>query len=543
MPGHDVMEPDDPQRNEALAAYLDAAAAGRPAELPPQLEANPDLTSFRDQHERLAELGSWWRQVSGEGQQATQRIEATQRGDETTPLWSPPPRPDLPGYEIVREIARGGMGVVYEAKQESLGRTVAVKLILHGALAGEAERRRFLAEAAAAAKLKHPSIVVIHEVGEHNRQLYFSMEYVAGESLSQRLRRMPPSPQQSALIVSEVARAVHFAHQRGVLHRDIKPSNVLIGDTGRVRVMDFGLAKQIDADDKLTMTGQLMGTPSYMAPEQISSAVGPLGPACDVYGLGALLYALLTGQAPFAGGNQMETLLSALELQPALPRRANPAVPRPLEMIVMKCLEKNPADRYATAQALAGDLERFLMGESLSISSPNLLDRVVRNLERSQFDREIHTWSHMLRHVAWIALISHSLVSFNAIAQSANAMFNLGLIRATGFSAMLAVFWLRRADWYPPRGAAARQLGAIWLGYLAGSAALVTIDYLQTPPGAYYAGLGAYPHMAVLASLAFILLGSSYWGYCYAIGALFLAVALAITQAPVAGPLVFGICW
>jgi serine/threonine protein kinase len=451
--------------------------------------------------------------------------------------------PELPGYEILREIARGGMGVIYEARQKSLNRPVAVKVILHGALASDADRRRFAAEAAAAAKLKHPNIVVIHEVGEHAGQPFFSMEFVAGESLARIIERELPSPQQAAHYVAEVARAVQFAHDHGVLHRDVKPSNVLVDESGRVRVMDFGLAKQVDADDKLTITGQLLGTPSYMAPEQISGAVGQMGPACDVYGLGALLYALLTGQPPFRGGNQVETLLAALEAEPISPRGINPAVPRALEMIALKCLAKNPAERYPSARAVAADLERFLEGESLSISSPNLLDRLVRNLERSHFDREIHAWSRMLMHVAWIALAAHAAVFVVAALGAAHPAAYLAAIRTAGVGAMVVVFWARRADWYPPRGAAARQLWAIWLGYLGGTVVLVTIDFLQAPPGEPYYGLLAYPSMAVLASLAFIVLGSSYWGYCYLIGGLFLALAIAMTVWPLMAPLAFGVCW
>jgi serine/threonine protein kinase len=532
-PSSEKAVPDDAQRDEALAAFLDALAGGQRPEGATLAGDDPELAEFLAQHERLAELGSWWRAAAGE---ADGDIRINAQSEEIA-------LPELPGYEIIREIARGGMGVVYEARQTSLNRLVAVKLILHGALASGADRRRFATEAAAAAKLKHPGIVVIHEVGEHSSQPYFSMEYVAGESLAKLLKRELPAPEQAARYVAQVARAVQFAHDHGVLHRDVKPSNVLIDESGRVRVMDFGLAKQIDADDKLTVTGQLVGTPSYMAPEQIAGPAAEIGPACDVYGIGALLYELLTGQPPFRGETQMETLLAAMESDPQLPRRINPHVPRPLEMIALKCLEKKPGDRYASAAAVAADLERFLDSETLSISSPNLLDRLVRTLERSKFDREIHAWSRMLMHVAWIALAAHALVFVNAALAAANPMFNLAAIRAVGVGAMVVVFWARRADWYPPRGAAARQLWAIWLGYLAGTVALVMIDYIQTPAGTVYYGLGAYPPMAVLASLAFMMLGSSYWGYCYVIGAAFLVLAVLMTSWLTVAPLAFGVCW
>jgi serine/threonine protein kinase len=529
----------------AVAAFLDAAAAGKLTDEATLVGGDPDLAAFLAQHEMLAELGSWWRGV-GEGAGSEERGAGSPEGAKPqAALRAAGVLPALPGYEILREIARGGMGVVYEARQTGLNRPVAVKLILHGALASGSDRRRFAAEAAAAAKLKHPNIVVIHEVGEHAGQPYFSMEYVAGESLARLTRTKLLPPKQAAHYVAEVARAVQFAHERGVLHRDIKPSNVLVDENGRVRVMDFGLAKQVDADgdDKLTVTGQLLGTPSYMAPEQITGPSAAIGTACDVYGLGALLYELLTGQPPFRGETQVETLLGVMENDPPLPRRINPTVPRELEMIALKCLEKQPANRYATAAAVAEDLERYLEGESLSISSPGLFERLVRTLERSKFDREIHAWSRMLLHVAWIAVAGHGAAFLNAALHASHAMINLAIIRTLGVGAMVVVFWARRADWYPPRGAAARQLWALWIGYLAGTFVLVVIDFLQHPPGEPYYGLGAYPPMAVLASVAFMMLGASYWGYCYLIGGVFLVLAVGMTWWPLAGPLLFGVCW
>ncbi|HYO26588.1 MAG TPA: serine/threonine-protein kinase, partial [Lacipirellulaceae bacterium] len=448
--------PLDADAEAALARWLEAAAAGAQ---PDAAFANgrAELADFLAHHERLAELGSWWRAATGDEPApggAGRSTPASRPGsDGPQSDASTAALPMLPGYEISREIARGGMGVVYEARQTSLNRAVAVKLILHGALASPADRRRFAAEAAAAAGLKHPNIVVIHEVGEHAGQPYFSMEYVPGENLSRIIRRALPAPAQAAHYVAEVARAVQYAHDHGVLHRDIKPSNVLVDDAGRVRIMDFGLAKQLDAeaDSKLTLSGQLLGTPSYMAPEQITGPQAAIGPACDVYGLGALLYELLTGEPPFREASPMETLIAALESDPALPRRLNPQTPRPLEMIALKCLEKEPAARYPTAAAVAADLDRYLQGETLSISSPHLLDRLVRTLERSQFDREIYAVSRMLLHVAWIALAAHTLVFVVAQARLQQPVAALLAIRTCGVAAMVGVLWFRRRDWYPPR--------------------------------------------------------------------------------------------
>jgi predicted Ser/Thr protein kinase len=530
-------EPIDAAQEAALAAYL--AADGSPLN-DDALAADPALAAFLATHERLADLGSWWRSASGESAPTMASEAATVNLAWTTPAAIR--LPILPGYDVIRELARGGMGVVYEARQVSLDRPVAVKIILHGGLASEADRRRFLAEAAAAAKLKHPNIVVIHEVGNYDGQPFFSMELVAGETLSQLVRRQRPTPTQAARYARDVAAALQFAHEHGVLHRDVKPSNVLVDESGRVRVMDFGLAKQIDAHEQLTVTGQLLGTPSYMAPEQVSGAAGEVGPTVDVYGLGALLYELLTGRPPFAGANQAETMLAVLTCEPPPPRRINPATPPALEMIALKCLEKDPRRRYASTAEVAADLDRYLAGESLSIASPNLLSRVARTLERSQFDRNVYEIARVVAYVALIALAAHVAVWVNYLRATPHPAAWVAGIRAAELAAMAAVFWPRRRDWFPPQGAAARQLCSIWIGYLAGSSALYLIDYRLTPGDPYF-GLRAYPPMAVLASLAFFTLGSTYWGYCHLIGGAFLVLALAMTHWLPVAPLAFGLAW
>jgi serine/threonine-protein kinase len=369
------------------------------------------------------------------------------------------------------------------------------------------------------------------------------MEYVLGESLAGIVRRGALPPKQAATYVQQVALAVQFAHSCGVLHRDIKPSNVLIDEAGLARVTDFGLAKHYESADKVTLSGQLLGTPAYMAPEQITGPAISVGPACDVYALGALLYELTTGRPPFRGATSMETLLDVVESDPQLPRRLNPNVPRELEMIALKCLEKNARDRYASAQAVADDLARYLDGDSISISGPKLLDRIVRTLERSQFDREFKAWSRMLYCTAVIALVTHLLVFANHWAGWSHTFATQFAIRGLEAAGMIAVLAALRRDWYPPRGAPARQLWAVWLGYMAGSFVLLAATYSLTPPGLPFNELAVYPPLAVLASLAFIVLGSSYWGYCYAIGAAFLALALLMPLALALAPLFFGLVW
>jgi WD40 repeat protein len=268
-------------------------------------------------------------------------------------------------YEIIREIARGGMGVVFQARQVSLNRPVALKMILAGQLANDTDVKRFYTEAEAAANLDHPGIVPIYEVGEYERQHYFSMGFVEGQSLSQRLAEGPLSPRHAAELMVKVAEAIEYAHQRGVIHRDLKPANILLDHTGNPRVTDFGLAKKVEGGSELTGSGQIMGTPSYMPPEQAGGIRGTVGTVADVYAMGATLYALVTGRPPFQAATAMDTLLQVLNDEPVPPRRLNPAVERDLETICLKCLEKDPARRYGSAAEQADDLRRFLDGEPI----------------------------------------------------------------------------------------------------------------------------------------------------------------------------------
>jgi WD40 repeat protein/tRNA A-37 threonylcarbamoyl transferase component Bud32 len=271
----------------------------------------------------------------------------------------------LGDYELLEEIARGGMGVVYKARQISLNRIVAVKMILAGNLATKADHDRFHCEAQAAALLDHPNILPVFEVGERDGQHYFSMGYIDGQSLGARLAEGLLPPNEAAELVATVAEAVEYAHRQGVIHRDIKPSNILLDSKGRPRVTDFGLAKRLGSGSDLTTTGQVLGTPSYMAPEQAAGQIGAIGAAADVYSLGALLYAALTGRPPFQAATALETLQQVLQREPVALRQLNAAVPRDLETIVLKCLEKPVPRRYATAGALAEDLRRYLAGRPI----------------------------------------------------------------------------------------------------------------------------------------------------------------------------------
>ena len=279
-------------------------------------------------------------------------------------------------YELVGELARGGMGIVYLGRQTSLDRLVAVKFLLYGGFSSPAYVERFRTEAAAAARLQHPGIVAIYEIGQHEGHHFFSMEYVPGENLAQHAARQPPTPLQATAIVQKVAEAVHFAHTQGILHRDLKPANILLDKSGRVRVTDFGLAKRLDRNSELTSTGEVIGSPSFMAPEQVLGHSNEVGPSADIYGLGAMLYYLLTGRPPFQAATIPTTLELVVRADPVSPRKLNPSVPRDLETICLKCLAKSPGARYLTAESLAADLGRFLRDEPIRARPVGKMERV-----------------------------------------------------------------------------------------------------------------------------------------------------------------------
>ena len=288
-------------------------------------------------------------------------------------------------YELVEEIARGGMGVVYRARQVSLNRVVAVKMILAGALASVAEVKRFHSEAQAAASLNHPHIVGVYEVGEHEGQHYFSMPLIEGPSLAQLVesgRWQPGDGREAARLLTKAARAVHHAHQAGFLHRDLKPGNILIKPDGEPCITDFGLAKRVAGDSTLTLSGQLLGTPSFMAPEQAAGKSKSLTAAADLYSLGAVLYYLLTGRPPFVADSPLDALVLAIEGDAVLPRTINPRVPVDLQRICLRCLLKAPDARYASANDLADDLERFLKEEPLASAPLGLTRRFQAQMKR-----------------------------------------------------------------------------------------------------------------------------------------------------------------
>src|SRR6059058_2229539 len=282
---------------------------------------------------------------------------------------------ELGDYELLEEVGRGGQGVVFRARQKSLNRTVALKVIRLGQWASKAHLKRFRREAEAAASLEHPGIVPIHEVGERDGSCYFSMKFIEGGQLDEIVRREPMPVRQAAELIAKVARTVHYAHEHGILHRDIKPGNILLDAKSEPHLTDFGLARLVESESSVTHTLEVLGTPSYMAPEQAVGNNAAISSVTDVYGLGAVLYQLLTGQPPFAGGTTYETIKLLLDTEPRSPRLLNPKIDRDLLTICLKCLEKDPKRRYSSALALAEDIERWLKHEPIQARRAGVFTR------------------------------------------------------------------------------------------------------------------------------------------------------------------------
>jgi tRNA A-37 threonylcarbamoyl transferase component Bud32 len=353
-----------------LETYLDELHRGGAPARETIVAQHPDLAGLIDCLDGLDRLA-----VPAEGADDPPTV-AVDPGAPEPPATPPLPRPlgQFGKYRLEEELGRGGMGVVYKARQVDLDRPVALKMVLSGQLAAAEALERFQDEARAAAGLTHPHIVAVYEAGQIDNQPYFAMQYIEGCSLGQRARAKPLAPDEAARVVCAIAEAVHHLHCHDIVHRDLKPSNILLDTAGHPYVTDFGLVKVLGSSHHTT-TGAIVGTPSYMSPEQAAGR-RDLGPASDVYSLGAILYELLTGQPPFREDNPLDTLVQVLESEPTPPRRIRPQIPAELELISMRCLEKAPADRFASARELAAALDAFLKGEEIGLTLPGVRYRV-----------------------------------------------------------------------------------------------------------------------------------------------------------------------
>ncbi len=459
QPIQDAASAEQQQRDLLLAELLveltERAQRGEHVEIENCCREHPDLA------DELRELWAAVMVAEAAGSHASKTQESSDAPD------APVLRMELPcrfgDFELLEEVGQGGMGVVYRARQISLNREVAVKMILRGRLASSTDLDRFQAEAKAAARLDQPGIVPVYEVGEHDAQPYFCMKYVKGHTLLDELKEGPLSDRRSAIVLGMVARAIHHAHRHGVLHRDLKPSNILIDEKGNPHITDFGLAKQVSDPASLTRTGAVLGTPAYMAPEQAAGARGAVGPASDVYSLGSILYHALTGRPPFQADSPVDVVLKVLDQEPMPPRMVNSKADRDLEMITLRCLQKPPDLRYDTARALADDLDAFLNNEPIAARTGRLSQVF------SQLFRETH---HAVVLENWGLLwMWHSLALLTACVLT-NAMYWWGLkeesdrwwyllLWTAGFWTWAGVFWFVRRRMGPVTFVE-RQIAHVW---------------------------------------------------------------------------------
>ena len=470
-----------------------------------------------------------------------ERTAATTIGrDPAAPPAFPPPAAavtlplEFGDYELVEEIGRGGMGVVYRALQKSLGRTVAIKMLLRRDLASPADLARFRSEAEAAAQLDHPGIVSIFEVGEWDGHPFYSMQFVEGTTLAKRLLEGPLPDREAASLAAKVADAVQAAHARGVLHRDLKPSNILIDSAGEPHVSDFGLAKRLAADESVTHTGAILGTPCYMSPEQAAGSRGDVGPVSDVWSLGAILYQMLTGRPPFQASSPMDTLLAVLEADPPVPRSIDRRIDRDLEMIALKSLQKPQELRYASAAQLAADLRAFLAGEPVAARQGGFADVVARLFRETHHAVVLENWGLLWM---WHSVVVLSLcVTTDVLAwQGVTTRWPYFVLWAGGLALWAPIFWaLRHRN--GPVTAVERQIAHIWGGSVIASVMLFWVEALLDLPV-----LKLSPVLPLLAGLVFFAKAGILSGAFYIQAAVLFATALVMCVAGPVGHIIFGV--
>ncbi|VTR99357.1 serine threonine protein kinase : Serine/threonine protein kinase-related protein OS=Planctomyces limnophilus (strain ATCC 43296 / DSM 3776 / IFAM 1008 / 290) GN=Plim_4000 PE=3 SV=1: Pkinase [Gemmata massiliana] len=557
-------------RDEQLAALIDRLAgeqrAGRVADVEATAREHPDLAAELRELWAVAQFAHMVRLPPPPA--PAQTVTVARTGPLTPSFHSAPtthtaavlPR-DFGDFELLEEVGRGGMGVVYRARQKSLDRTVALKMVREAHLATDADRARFRTEAESAARLKHPNIVTVYEVGSAGGQAYLCMEFVGGQTLAEKVRSGGPlPPREAARLAAVIARAVEHAHEFGIIHRDLKPSNILLtqvesrnaegpngtgaGSTGSdvlalprygimaPKVGDFGLAKKIDNSESLTRTGAVVGTPSYMAPEQAAGRK-ELTPAADVYALGAILYELLTGRPPFQAAHPVDTLLLVLEQEPVPPRQLNATVDRELELICLKCLQKPAEMRYPSAGALAADLEAYAAGQPVAAAPSGLRFFIARLFRETHHADVLENWGML-----WIF---HSVMIF-LLCLLTQVMSWEGLrdhvwymsVWSVGLVTWGATLWqLRKAA--GPVLFVERQIAHAWAAGVCASIAMFWIEWLIP-----LEALTLSPAVAVAAGMVMVFKAGILSGRFYGWAALNFAAAIIMPLVPRVSILLFG---
>ena len=517
-------------RDERLAAVLEESArrhsAGQPIDWSALCRDHADLA---DELRQLLAVGDVVQGLANSGAAATMSHPSNRsRLAASLPLPCP-----FGEFELQEELGRGGMGLVYKAWDGKLQRHVALKMILSGAQAPASDLARFRAEAGAAAALNHPNIVPVYQVGDHDGQPYFVMKLVTGRTLASLVKDGPLPPRRAAAYVRALADAVQHAHSRGVLHRDLKPSNILIDADDQPLVTDFGLAKRVEGGASLTGTGAILGTPSYMAPEQAEASDRQYGPGIDIYSLGAILYELLTGRPPFLAATPLETLLLVRSEEPVRPRALNPRIDADLELICRKCLEKRPEHRYAAAADLARDLQAFLNGDSVSARSSSLVYFVTRLFRESHHAPVLENWG-LLWMCQSVVIMLICIVTSLMHAAGFNHLAFLALWGPV-LAVWAAIFWQlrRRAG---PVTVVERQIAHAWGAGVTASVGIFIIEWLLGIDT-----LQLSPVLAIVAGMVFLVKAGtlSGWFYVAAAASFVIAIPMALVG-PRWGVILFG---
>lgn len=538
-------------RDERLASLIDRLAAdarsGRGADLDAATRDHPDLA------EELRELWAVAQFAQAAHPPASKKIATLPTGPLTPSAASDTtdsagtsrlPR-DFGDFELLEELGRGGMGVVYKARQKSLNRLVALKMVREAHLATDGDSARFRTEAESAARLKHPNIVTVHEVGATGGQAYLCLEFVDGQTLAEKVRADGPlPPRDAARLVADIARAIEHAHAQGILHRDLKPSNILLAkDEDNVKtasesssslrlhpssfepkVTDFGLAKKIDGSASFTRTGAVVGTPSYMAPEQAAGRKD-LTPAADVYSLGAILYELLTGRPPFQAAHPVDTLLLVLEQEPVPPRDLNPTVDRELELICLKCLQKPVELRYATAAALAADLDAYAAGETITAAPSGLRFFLARLFRETHHVDVLENWGKLWM---WHSLMIFSLCLITQVMHWRGVNQHIWYLGfwSIGLLTWATVLWqIRKAA--GPVLFVERQIAHAWAAGVCASIGMFAIEWLAGLPA-----LTLSPAVAIAAGMVMVFKAGILSGRFYGWAAANFAAAVLMTLPP-----------
>jgi serine/threonine-protein kinase len=440
----------------------------------------------------------------------------------------------LGDYELLEEIGRGGMGVVFRARQISLNRVVAVKMILRGRLASESDLHRFLSEATATARLEHPSIVPVYEAGDIDGRAYFSMQLVEGPTLADLVAAAPLQQREAARVVAAIARAIGYAHRQGVLHRDLKPSNILITSDGTPMITDFGLAKQTGSKVDLTRSGMLVGTPAYMSPEQASGRRSLVGPVSDVYSLGCVLYFALSGRSPFIAETPMDLVMQVIEQDPAPLRTLRPGLDRDLEMIVIRCLQKPMDLRYESADALADDLEAYLADEKVAASSGRFNQVIARVFRETHHAAILENWGTLWIWHSMVLLVA-GLLTWQLNRHGITQRWAYGAVWTVGLGTWAAVFWKLRQRMGPVTFIE-RQVAHVWGASMVAIGFLFPIEWLLQLPVLTFS-----PLLGVISAMVFIIKAGMLHGVFYIQAAFLLATAILMALWPEHAHLLFGL--